>query len=57
MNWLSILGILAIVVALLSVFGFTPKGGRPVARTRLMSMARVVLVLFGLILLYLAYKG
>jgi len=53
MSWLSILGAAVIVIAVLSVIGLRPKGGRPVARTRLMSMARIFLVIFGLILLYL----
>lgn len=57
MSWLSILGVVVIVVALLSVLGLGPKGGRPAGRTRLMSVARIVLVLVGLILLFFAYKG
>jgi uncharacterized membrane protein YozB (DUF420 family) len=57
MNWLSILGIAVILVVIVSVFGLGPKGGRPVARTRLMSVARIILVIFGLILLYMAFKS
>ena len=53
MNWLSILGAAVIIIAVVSVIGLRPKGGRPVARTRLMSMARIFLVIFGLILLYM----
>lgn len=52
MNWLSILGIVVILVAIASVFGLAPRGAEPVAGTRLMSVARVVLVVIGLILLY-----
>lgn len=57
MNWLSILGIVVILVAIASVFGLNPKGGRPVARTRLMSVARVFLVVLGAIMVYLAFKS
>ena len=56
MNWLSILGIVVILVAIASVFGLAPKGGKPVAGTRLMSVARVLLIIFGLILLYVSYR-
>lgn len=57
MNWLSILGIVVILMALVSIFGIGPRGGKPVAGTRLMSVARVFFVLVGLILLYMALKS
>ena len=57
MNWLSILGCVVIVVAIISVFGFKSRGTRPVSGTRLMTMARIALVAFGLILLYLGFNG
>lgn len=56
MNWLSILGIVLILAVVASVFGLAPKGAQPVAGTRLMSVARVVLVVFGLILLYVSFR-
>lgn len=56
MNWLSILGIVLILAVVASVFGLAPKGAQPVAGTRLMSVARVVLVVFGLILLYVSFQ-
>lgn len=56
MRWLSILGVVVILVAIVSVFGLAPKGGKPVAGTRLMSVARVVLVAIGLILLYIGFR-
>ncbi|MBC8133086.1 MAG: hypothetical protein H7X95_08910 [Deltaproteobacteria bacterium] len=40
--WLGLTVILVVVVA---VTGIAPKGGKPVARSRLMKGARVVLVL------------
>ena len=57
MNWLSILGIVVILMAIVSMLGLRPKGGRPVARTRLMSMARIFFIIFGLIILYLGFKS
>ena len=56
MNWLSILGIVVILAAIASVFGLAPKGAQPVAGTRLMSVARIVLIVFGLILLYVSLR-
>ena len=56
MRWLSILGAVVLLVAIVSVFGLAPKGGTPVAGTRLMSVARVVLVAIGLILLYVGFR-
>jgi hypothetical protein len=57
MTWLSILGIVVILIAIVSVIGFQPKGAKPVGGTRLMSVARVFLVIFGLILLYIGYHA
>lgn len=57
MSWLSILGIAVVVVAIASVLWLNPKGGRQVAGTRLMSVARISLVVFGLLLLYLGFKS
>lgn len=52
MHWIYLLGIVGIVVALAALAGFQPEGGRPAARTRLMTVARVLLVLVLLILLF-----
>jgi FtsH-binding integral membrane protein len=57
MSWLAILGIAVLMVGVASVFGLTPKRGRPAAGTRLMLAARVVLILIGVILLYLGWTG
>ena len=45
MSWLGILIVVAVVVALVSVVGARPRGGRRVERTHLMTGARVVLVI------------
>lgn len=52
MSPLGILGVVVLLIAVLSVFGARLKGGRPVSGTRLMTVARVVLVIIGLALLY-----
>jgi hypothetical protein len=52
MTWLSILAIVVLLVAVVSVFGLAPRGAEPVAGTRLMTVARLVLVFIGLLLLY-----
>jgi hypothetical protein len=57
MSWLSILGVVVVLVGLVSVFGATPKGGRPASRTRLMSAARFVLVLIGIVLIWAGWAG
>jgi hypothetical protein len=57
MNWLGWLGLAVILTAVVAVTGIQPKDARPVAHTRLMGMARVVL--FGLvaIFVYLAFRA
>ena len=52
--WLTLV---TIVVALAAITGFKPKEGRHVARTQLMGVARVVLILVVLVLAYLAYRS
>jgi len=52
MSWMGILGIVVVLVALASVLGLRPRGGRPASGTHLMTVARVVLVLVGIVLLY-----
>jgi hypothetical protein len=54
MNWLGWLGLAAVVTALAAVTGIQPKDARPVAHTRLIGMARFVLVGLIVILVYFA---
>ena len=49
--------IVAVIVAFAALTGIKPKKGRQVARTQLMSVARVVLILLALIVAYLAYRA
>ena len=52
--WLTVA---ALVVAVAAVTGLKPRQGRHVARTQLMGVARVVLVLVLLTLAYVAYRS
>ena len=49
--------LVVIVVAVAAITGLKPKDGRHVARTQLMGVARVVLLLVALILAYVAYRA
>jgi hypothetical protein len=53
-TWLLLAVLIAAVAA---VTGMKAKGTRPVARTRLMGVARVVLVIIVAILVYAAYQA
>jgi hypothetical protein len=57
MSWLVWLALAVIVAGIAAVTGLQPKGGRPVARTGLMTAARVVLFIVVLIFIYLAYAS
>ena len=57
MSWLTVLWIVALIAALAAITGIKPTGTRPVARTGLMSAARVVLGLIALVIAYFAYNA
>jgi putative Mn2+ efflux pump MntP len=57
MNWLMLLSLAVVIAAVAAVTGFKPKETRPVAHTRMMGMARFVLVVLAIILAYLAYRA
>lgn len=56
MTWLTWLILAVIVAAVAAVTGIKPKGTRHVARTSLMGVARVVLFIFVLVLVYQAWR-
>ena len=56
MNWLMLLGFAIIVAAVAAVTGIKPKETRPVAHTRMMGMARLVLAVLAIILAYAAFR-
>jgi hypothetical protein len=55
MSWLAILGIVVLLIAIVSTVGIRPKGGRAVSGTRLMMVARVVLLAIAVALLYFGW--
>ena len=57
MTWLTWLFIVLVVATFAALTGITPKGSRPVAHTRLMGVARFVLVVVVLILAYMALRA
>jgi uncharacterized membrane protein len=57
MNWLVLLGIAVVIVAVAAVTGIKPKGTRPVAHSRMMGMGRVMLVIIALIVAYVAFRA
>jgi hypothetical protein len=57
MTWLSWLVLAMIVAAVAAVTGIKPKGTRHVAHTRLMGVARLVLLFIAVILAYLAIRA
>jgi hypothetical protein len=54
-TWLGMLAIAVVVIALVSFVGARPKGGRPVAGTQLMMVARVVAVVTALAIAWVAF--
>ena len=57
MTWLGWLGLAVIITAVAAVTGFKPKGTRHVARTRLMGVARIALLIIVAICAYLAFRA
>jgi hypothetical protein len=57
MNWLVVLSLAVLVAAVAAVTGIKPDATRPVARSRMMGMARIVLVVFAVLLAYAAFRA
>ena len=57
MTWLGWLTVAVIITAIAAVTGIKPKGTRHVAGTRMMGVARVALLIFVAICLYLAFRA
>jgi hypothetical protein len=55
MTWFTWLMLALLISVVAAMTGLQPKGTREVSRTRLMGIARLVLVLLVLLLLYLWY--
>ena len=56
-TWYTWLILAALGTAAAAVTGIKPKGARPVARTQMMGMARLALVVLVLIFVYLAWQA
>jgi hypothetical protein len=57
MSWFAWLGLAVLITAVAAITGIKPKGTRHVAGTRLMGMARLVLVVLVIIFAYLAFRA
>jgi hypothetical protein len=57
MSWLAWLVLVALIAAVAAVTGIKPKGTRHVAHTRLMGVARFVLLVIAIIFAYLAFRA
>lgn len=57
MSWFGWLGIAVLITAVAALTGIKPRGTRHVARTRLMGVARLVLLAVVIIIAYLAFRS
>ncbi|HMA17863.1 MAG TPA: hypothetical protein VKS03_05445 [Thermoanaerobaculia bacterium] len=57
MSWIFWLGLAVVIGAAAALTGLKPKGSKPVSNTRLMGVARFILIVMVLVFLYLAYRG
>jgi hypothetical protein len=57
MGWLVWLGLAVFVTVIAALTGAKPKGTRPVARSKMMGVARAILVILVLIFVFLAYRA
>ena len=57
MTWLLWLTLAVVIAAVAAVTGIQPKGTRPVARTHLMGVARLVLIALVILFVYFAFRA
>jgi hypothetical protein len=57
MSWFVWLGLAVLITAVAAVSGFKPNGTRHVAHTRLMGVARLVLLVIVIIFAYFAFRA
>ncbi|MEO6327215.1 MAG: hypothetical protein ABIT01_13085 [Thermoanaerobaculia bacterium] len=57
MNWIILLSIAVVIAVGAALTGIKPKGTKPVANTRMMGMARFVLLIFAVLLAYMAFRA
>jgi hypothetical protein len=57
MSWIFWLGLAVVIGALAALTGLKPRGTKPVSNTRLMGVARFILIVMVIVFLYFAYRG
>ncbi len=57
MSWFFWLGLAVVIGIIAAITGIKPKGTRPVAHTRLMGVARVILLIIIAIVIFMAYRA
>jgi len=57
MGWLGWLGLAVFVTVLAALTGIKPRGTRPVAHSRMMGVARAILVVLLVVFAILAYRA
>jgi hypothetical protein len=57
MNWLFLLGFAVVIAAVAAVTGIKPDKTRPVARSRMMGIGRIVLLVIAVLLAYAAFRA
>jgi len=57
MTWFAWLGLAVLITAIAAVTGMKPKGTRHVARTSLMGVARLVLLVVVIIIAYIVFRA
>jgi hypothetical protein len=57
MSWLAWLGVAVVITAVAALTGIKPRGTRHVARTKMMGVARFVLLLIVIIVAYIAFRA
>jgi hypothetical protein len=57
MSWIFWLGLAVVIGALAALTGLKPRGTKPVSNTRLMGVARFILVVMVIVFLYFAWHG
>ena len=57
MTWLTWLVLAVLITAVAAVTGIKPKGTRHIAHTRLMGVARFILLVLVIIFAYLAFRA
>ena len=56
-NWLVLLGIVVVIVAIAAVTGVKAKGTRHVAGSRMMGMGRIALIVIFVIIAWVAFQA